>query len=186
MPLTWTSFSRSPGCIRLTWTPDGWVQPPVRAPGYPSQGALLEPEHAPHGPIPHQRGSRGCRPLGSRPVREAAVFSARCATTLICSTSWLAPPRTVFASRLPANGGHVLADDNVLVALDFADGSRGSILYSALGADSMPKEMLEVMGDGKSATLNNFRTLDLYRGNRKSSRKSGGDKGPQRPISCLG
>ncbi len=85
-----------------------------------------------------------------------------------------APPRSVFASRLPANGRHVLSDDNVLVALDFADGSRGSILYSALGADSMPKEMLEVMGDGKSATLHNFRTLDLYRGNRKSSRKSGG------------
>ena len=75
---------------------------------------------------------------------------------------------------MPANGRHVLADDNVLVALDFADGSRGSILYSALGADSMPKEMLEVMGDGKSATLDNFRTLDLYRGSRKSSRKSGG------------
>ena len=85
-----------------------------------------------------------------------------------------ARPRSVFASRLPANGRYVLADDNVLVALDFADGSRGSILYSALGADSMPKEMLEVMGDGKSATLDNFRTLDLYRGSRKSSRKSGG------------
>ena len=88
-----------------------------------------------------------------------------------------APPRSVFASRLPANGRHVLADDNVLVALEFADGSRGSVLYSALGADSMPKEMLEVMGDGRSVRLDNFRTLDLYRGSRKSTRKSGGDKG---------
>ncbi len=88
-----------------------------------------------------------------------------------------APPRSVFASRLPANGWHVLADDNVLVALEFADGSRGSVLYSALGADSMPKEILEVMGDGRSVRLDNFRTLDLYRGSRKSTRKSGGDKG---------
>ena len=96
-----------------------------------------------------------------------------------------APPRSVFASRLPANGRHVLADDNVLVALDFADGSRGSILYSALGADSMPKEMLEVMGDGKSVTLDNFRTLDLYRGSRKSSRKSGGDKGHNAQFRAL-
>ncbi len=88
-----------------------------------------------------------------------------------------APPRSVFASRLPANGRHVLADDNVLVALEFADGSRGSVLYSALGADSMPKEMLEVMGDGRSVRLDNFRTLDLYRGSRKSTRKSGSDKG---------
>ena len=96
-----------------------------------------------------------------------------------------APPRSVFASRLPANGRHVLADDNVLVALDFADGSRGSILYSALGADSMPKEMLEVMGDGKSATLDNFRTLDLYRGSRKSTRKSGGDKGHNGQVRTL-
>ena len=96
-----------------------------------------------------------------------------------------APPQLVSATRPPTNGRHVLGDDNVLVTLDFADGSRGSILYSALGADSMPKEMLEVLGDGKSAALDNFRTLRLYQGSRKSIRKSGSDKGHNAQIRAV-
>ena len=88
-----------------------------------------------------------------------------------------APPRSVYATRLPGIGQDVLADDNLLATLDFADGSRGSILYSALGAQSMPKELIEVMGGGKSAVLDNFRTLHLYQGSGRSTHKSRQDKG---------
>ena len=88
-----------------------------------------------------------------------------------------AVPQSVFATRLPPSGEQVLSDDNVLAVLDFAEGSRGSILYSALGADSMPKELLEVLGDGRSSVLDNFRTLHLYRGTHRSIRKSRMDKG---------
>ncbi len=86
-------------------------------------------------------------------------------------------PAGVYATRLPASGRQVLADDNVLAILDFADGSRGSILYSALGADAMPKELVEMLGGGKSAVLDNFRTLHLYGGKGKSTRTSPLDKG---------
>ena len=96
-----------------------------------------------------------------------------------------AAPQSVFATRLPQSGEQVLSDDNVLAVLDFADGSRGSILYSALGADSMPKELLEVLGDGRSGVMDNFRTLHLYRGARKSTRKSGMDKGHEAQFRAL-
>ena len=96
-----------------------------------------------------------------------------------------APPQSVFATRLPTVGKQVLADDNVLVTLDFADGSRGSILYSALGADSMPKEILEVLGDGKSAILDNFRSLRLYKDNGRSTQRSRMDKGHDAQFSAL-
>ena len=41
----------------------------------------------------------------------------------------------------------------------------------------MPKELLEVLGDGRSSVLDNFRTLHLYRGTHRSIRKSRMDKG---------
>jgi hypothetical protein len=61
--------------------------------------------------------------------------------------------------------------------LEFADGSRGSIAYSALGAANQPKEHIEVMGAGKSALLNDYRQLEVFDGN--STKKTGGrqDKG---------
>ena len=96
-----------------------------------------------------------------------------------------AAPQSVYATRPPTGGRHVLPDDNILATLDFADGSRGSILYSALGAERMPKEMLEILGDGKSAVLDNFRRLDLYRGSRKSTLKSAYDKGHDAQFSAL-
>ena len=88
-----------------------------------------------------------------------------------------APPQSVYATRLPAQGDHVMGDDNVLIAMEFADGSRVGILYSALAAESMPKELLEVMGDGRASTLDNFRSLSLYQGSRRKIHTSRQDKG---------
>ncbi len=87
------------------------------------------------------------------------------------------PPKRVYATRLPPQGDSVQADDNVLATLEFEDGSRGSIAYSALGADRMPKELVEVMGGGRGAVLDNFRRLSLYDGARVSTARGSQDKG---------
>jgi predicted dehydrogenase len=88
-----------------------------------------------------------------------------------------APLIRVFATRLPTSGDTVLSDDNVLISLDFADGSRGSITYSALGAANQPKERIEVMGAGRSALLDDYRQLEVFDG--KGANKTSGrrDKG---------
>ena len=88
-----------------------------------------------------------------------------------------APPTRVFATRLPPSGEAVLSDENVLISLEFADGSRGSIAYSALGAANQPKEHIEVMGAGTSALLDDFRNLEVFDGLR--TKRTGGkqDKG---------
>ena len=75
-----------------------------------------------------------------------------------------ARPTRVFATRLPSSGDAVLHDDNVLVTVDFADGSRGSIAYCALGPDGLPKERLELLGAGRAAVLDDFQRLELYQG----------------------
>ncbi|MSQ13516.1 MAG: oxidoreductase [Dehalococcoidia bacterium] len=67
-----------------------------------------------------------------------------------------APPVRVYATS--ASGPGFRPDDNVQIALDYADGSRGQIVYTSLGSDSFPKERLEVFADGKVAVIDNFRT----------------------------
>jgi predicted dehydrogenase/threonine dehydrogenase-like Zn-dependent dehydrogenase len=75
-----------------------------------------------------------------------------------------APVSSVFAQALP-NPPSPSADD-VLVSLGFEDGSIGMITYTSLGDRSLPKEQLEVFGDGRAAVLDDFVSLRLAAGGR--------------------
>jgi predicted dehydrogenase len=88
-----------------------------------------------------------------------------------------ATPASVFANRIRPDRENVLADDNVQVVISFADGSSGTIIYSALGAPSQPKEHIEVLGGRKSATLDDFRTLMLFDNSTRTIKNKSGDKG---------
>jgi predicted dehydrogenase len=76
-----------------------------------------------------------------------------------------APPIEV-QTRALANSGQY-ADDNVVIALQFANGSQGTISYLANGDRSYSKERLEVFGGGSVAVLDDFRHLELIRHGRK-------------------
>jgi predicted dehydrogenase len=69
-------------------------------------------------------------------------------------------------TRALANSGRY-ADDNVVIALQFANGSQGTISYLANGDRSYSKERLEVFGGGAVAVLDDFRHLELVRHGRK-------------------
>ena len=58
-----------------------------------------------------------------------------------------------------ANGTN---EDNASITLGFSDGSFGTILYFANGANSFPKERIEVFVSGRVLQLDNFRTLKGY------------------------
>ncbi|EJW09778.1 putative transmembrane protein [Rhodovulum sp. PH10] len=49
--------------------------------------------------------------------------------------------------------------DIATLTLGFANGSTGTVHYSALGTKAIPKERLEVVSDGRVLQLDNFRTL---------------------------
>jgi predicted dehydrogenase/threonine dehydrogenase-like Zn-dependent dehydrogenase len=72
-----------------------------------------------------------------------------------------APPTEVQARGLPNPGQY--ADDNVLVSLQFANGSQGTITYVANGDRSYSKERVEAFGGGAVAVLEDFRRLELVR-----------------------
>ncbi len=80
----------------------------------------------------------------------------------------LAGSRVVRVYAQPLASSPPVADD-VLVTLALADGSAGSIAYAAGGDHSLPKERLEVMGDGKAAVLDDFARLTLHAGGRAST-----------------
>jgi predicted dehydrogenase len=77
-------------------------------------------------------------------------------------------PVSVFAQGVHASE----ANDNVNLTLSFSDGSVGSILYTAEGDRSQPKERFEAFGGGKSSVLDDFRRLDTYRGGRRRGQRS--------------
>jgi predicted dehydrogenase len=88
-----------------------------------------------------------------------------------------APPTRVFAEAI-AGDSRYRADDNVAITLRFADGSIGTLLYTALGDSSQGKEYLEVYGEGRTAILDDFRSLRLVRRGRVARRRAANqDKG---------
>lgn len=87
--------------------------------------------------------------------------------------------RPIRVSCLPIGAaGGARRDDNVAITIGFADGSVGSLVYTSAGDTSVAKETYEVIGGGKIASIDNWRTLRLTaRGSTKTSRALRADKG---------
>lgn len=84
--------------------------------------------------------------------------------------------KQVYASALPDQGKY--RDDNLTISVKLEDGSIGTVLYLANGDKALPKEYIEVSGDGKVAVLEDFRKVRLIAGGRtKVSRVGAQDKG---------
>lgn len=79
-------------------------------------------------------------------------------------------PVRVFARVLPNCGRY--CDDNLAVTLEFANGSIGQITYVANGDKSLGKELAEMFGGGRSAVLEDYRSLQLVTNGRASVSRS--------------
>jgi len=71
-----------------------------------------------------------------------------------------------------AGGSHADLHDNITVSLKLDNGSVGSIVYTAGGDKSFPREYVEVFGDGAVATVDNFKSASFTQAGR-TSRKRG-------------
>lgn len=79
-----------------------------------------------------------------------------------------ASPIAVQARCSPSEAG----DQDVVVSIEFADGSLGTITYVCSGDRAFSKERVEVFGSGCVAVLDDFRRLDLVRHGTKKSFRS--------------
>ena len=78
-------------------------------------------------------------------------------------------PTTIYAQAAQVDRSPV--GDEVLISVSFADGSAGTVLYSAAGDRAFGKERLEVFGDGRVAVRDDFRDLQLIQPGRQSRRR---------------
>jgi predicted dehydrogenase/threonine dehydrogenase-like Zn-dependent dehydrogenase len=89
----------------------------------------------------------------------------------------------VNVSTLTGAGGKYRADDNLCLNLKFADGSLGTILYTAKGPKAFSRERVEVFGEDAVATIEDFRRARLVQGSRSRAwRKLSMDLGYQQEL----
>lgn len=71
-------------------------------------------------------------------------------------------PRSVHAGGLASERPDLPIRSNFSATVAFADGSVGHVIYSSDGGASMPKERIELFCGGKSAALDDFRSLTIF------------------------
>ncbi len=89
-------------------------------------------------------------------------------------------PAEVFAYKSEAGA------DTLSIIVKMSEGSVGNINYFATGDRALPKERIEVYGGGRTAVLDDFRSLEIWKdGKRKVSRKLSQDKAFDRELSAF-
>lgn len=143
-----------------------------------------------HGPLAiHYRVNAGMLPLdhwahdplvgGGRLLGEVCHFVDYC--QWLCQSA----PVSVFARQV---GGDrtPLPDDQLVLSLAFQDGSIASILYSGNGDSALPKERVEVLGNGKCLTMDDYIETAFYAGgSRRTYRSRRQDKGFEQEMSSF-
>ncbi len=74
-----------------------------------------------------------------------------------------AAPDRVFAEGMSLRAPTNSEDDSTIITLRFSDGSIGTISYLANADASVPKEYVEISSTGRTAIIDNFQRLKLYR-----------------------
>jgi predicted dehydrogenase/threonine dehydrogenase-like Zn-dependent dehydrogenase len=101
---------------------------------------------------------------GGRVIGEACHF--------IDFIGWLvrSAPLRLTATALPDAGRY--SGDNTVITIQYDNGSAGTLTYVASGDKALGKERIEVHGGSRSAILDDFRQLDLFRGGRHRVEKT--------------
>jgi len=77
----------------------------------------------------------------------------------------------VYAERISSRNHEIVSEDSVFITLRFSDGSNGAIAYLAEGDKAMPKERIEIFGEGMVFVIDDFRCSTSHRGGRKRTTK---------------
>lgn len=75
-------------------------------------------------------------------------------------------PAKVYAEALRDTGIYT-PDENVAITVTFKNGSLASIIYTANGDKSFPRERVEIFGGGSVCVIDNFRSLVITRSGKK-------------------
>ncbi|MCX6142880.1 MAG: bi-domain-containing oxidoreductase [Ignavibacteriales bacterium] len=80
-------------------------------------------------------------------------------------------PTMTYASAISGSLGKYKPDDNVAIVLSMADGSVGTITYTALGTKNFSREKVELFWDESAAVIEDFRMMQFASGSGKERKK---------------
>ncbi len=78
---------------------------------------------------------------------------------------------------IPINNGTVIADDNISLELQYADGSMSVITYTSLGNPGFPKEQIQIHANRGTVSINNFESIEFFGIDERNKSLSKPDKG---------
>ena len=97
-----------------------------------------------------------------------------------------APPTRVFAESVGGDAAPAIRDDQCFITLRHTNGSVSNIAYLAGGDRAFPKERVEVIGGGRVAVIDDFRSVTtVVEGKRDTGRRRGQDKGHRDEIAAF-
>lgn len=85
-----------------------------------------------------------------------------------------ADPVNVYSASIRSQSTKEINDDNLIIVIQFSDGSVCSLTYVANGDKSVPKEQIEIFCGGKVAMINDFRSGSIHENNSVRKLKSDG------------
>ncbi len=92
----------------------------------------------------------------------------------------------VNAFSITPTSGQFLLNDNFCATIKYHDGSVCSLIYTALGAKSAPKEKMEIYYDSKMISMPDYKELKLYDAAEKTIKKGVQDKGHLEELQRFG
>ena len=88
----------------------------------------------------------------------------------------------VSVMSIPVNNSTVVARDNIVVTVRWADRSLSTLVYTALGHGNLPKERIEIHVDGSSIVIDDFKSMQLYGFRERSIRLKKQHKGHHQQL----
>jgi predicted dehydrogenase len=101
--------------------------------------------------------------------------------------SYLTRSRAVRVSANVLRPPQTMQDDleNVVVSVQYANGSVGNLMYLTQGGAKIPKEYVEVFGGGSTAQLTNFEALTFFDRARAEKVRVAHDKGQANQLAAF-
>jgi predicted dehydrogenase len=135
------------------------------------------------------RFSPGYLPPNAWPQDESVgggrIVGEACHAIDTCTALAGSPPVRVFAESVTKSGGLETTDDQVFITLRHENGSISSVSYQSGGDRALPAERIEVFGGGRSAVINNWDHIELYRDGSAKAARGGKDKGHSTEFSAF-
>ena len=85
-------------------------------------------------------------------------------------------PIKIYTTSITRADESALTNDNVSINLEFQSGAIANIIYTSEGLESLSKEYIQIFSNGKSAIIDDFKKLTLFKNEKKISNKYFGSK----------